>query len=117
MSYFQYFTNAEIMALNNDRACIPGTMVTSNSTLTEIWARPLGSVTSGTNAVLLSNFSATNVTVSVYWTNLFGVQSNAVVRPRDLQLRTDLPLFTNVFSTTIPPERVKLYKFDMLPNR
>jgi hypothetical protein len=113
MSYFQYFTNAEIMALNNDPACIPGIMVASNSTLTEIWVRPLGSLTSGTNAVLLSNFSGTNVSVDVCWTNLFGTRSNSAVRPRDLQLRADLPLFTNVLSTIVPPNRVKLYRFDM----
>ena len=90
-------TNAEVIAVDQDPLGAVGVQVAPN-----VYAKPLGSFTSGQFAVLLLNRSSAAANITVSWSDLGLVTgSSAVVR--DLWLHQNLGNFTrNYTSTNIP---------------
>lgn len=102
---YPWLTNAEVIAINQDPAAICGTMLWSNNLL-EMWSRPLGSLTSATNAVLAVNLAATNQTVGLPILMLY--PAGTPVGLRDVWGGTSLGLATNYWTNTIAPGGVIL---------
>ena len=91
-------TNAEVIAVDQDPLGAIGRLVAPN-----VYAKPLGSFTSGQYAVLLLNRSAVPVTITANWSDL-GLVANSSASVRDLWAHQDLGLFTgNYTSPSIPP--------------
>lgn len=90
-------TNAEVIAVDQDPLCAVGVEVAPN-----VYAKPLGSFTSGQVAVLLLNRLSTSQNITVDWSNL-GLAAGAAADVRDLWAHTDLGNFTGSFTATNIP--------------
>ena len=103
----QYYTNAEVMAINQDSAAIMPSIVWSNS-FAEVWSKPIGSLTSGSNAIVLANLRSTNFNVGVSWSQL-GFDNAANFEVRDLWAHTTLGNFSGGFTNSIGAGTVGFY--------
>lgn len=91
-------TNAEVITVDQDPLGAIGRLVALN-----VYAKPLGSFTSGQYAVLLLNRSELPATITANWSDL-GLVANSSASVRDLWAHQDLGLFTgNYTSPSIPP--------------
>src|SRR5579862_7574551 len=91
-------TNAEVIAVDQDPLCAVGVQVAPN-----VYAKPLGSFTSGQLAVLLLNRLSTSQNITVDWSSL-GLATTSWAHVRDLWAHADLGNFTGSFTATnIPP--------------
>jgi hypothetical protein len=90
-------TNAEVIAVDQDPLCAVGVQVAPN-----VYAKPLGSFTSGQLAILLLNRLSTAQNITVNWSSLGLANSPADVR--DLWAHADLGAFTRGFTASnVPP--------------
>jgi hypothetical protein len=90
-------TNAEVIAVDQDPFCAVGVEVAPS-----VYAKPLGSFTSGELAVLLLNRLSTAQNITVHWSSLGLTSSPADVR--DLWAHADLGTFTRGFTASnVPP--------------
>jgi alpha-galactosidase len=103
----QYYTNAEVMAIDQDPGAIMPSIIWSNS-MVQVWSKPLGSINSGSNAIALVNLRSTNVDVGLSWPQL-GLDSSATLSVRDLWAQTTLRNYTGGFTNTIAAGTVSLY--------
>lgn len=91
-------TNAEAIAVDQDPLCAVGVQVSPN-----IYAKPLGSFTSGEFGVLLLNRLSTSQNITVNWSNL-GLAISRPADVRDLWAHADLGNYSGSFTATnIPP--------------
>ncbi len=90
-------TNAEVIAVDQDPLGAVGVQVAPN-----VYAKPLGSFTSGQFAVLLVNRSSASANITVNWSDLVLVAgSSAAVR--DLWAHQDLGSITGSYTSTNIP--------------
>jgi hypothetical protein len=93
-------TNLEVNSIIQDPGVIPCSVAYSN-TQAEVWVRPLGYPSSGTNAVLLINASNTAQTVTVT-ASMLGVSGNLALTIRDPWGHATVSNFTGSFKWSIP---------------
>jgi alpha-galactosidase len=100
-------TNAEVIAVDQDPLCAVGRPVADS---TAVYAKPLGSLTSGQYAVLLLNRLSTAQNITVNWQDL-GLTGGSSATVRDLWAHQDLGSFTDRFTgTNIPPHGSMMIK-------
>lgn len=100
-------TNAEVIAVDQDPLCAVGVPVAGS---TAVYAKPLGSLTSGQLAVLLLNRLTTTQNIAVNWQDL-GLAGGSSAAVRDLWAHQDLGSFTGSFTgTNIPPHGSMMLK-------
>ncbi len=92
-------TNTEVIAVDQDPLCAVGVPVAGG---TAVYAKPLGSFTSGQFAVLLLNRSGTTQNITVNWQDL-GLATGSPAAVRDLWAHQDLGSFTGSFTATNLP--------------
>jgi hypothetical protein len=93
-------TNAEVIAVDQDPLCAVGVPVAGG---TAIYAKPLGSFTSGRSAVLFLNRSGQTNSLTVNWSDI-GLAAEMPGTVRDLWAHQTLGSFTNSFTATnVPP--------------
>lgn len=95
-------TAPELIAVNQDPLGVQGMRVTSipaNNGSVEVWSKPLSSINSKAVALFNRGSAATNITV--HWKDILLRPGPAKVR--DLWAREDLGVFTNSFTTNVPP--------------
>jgi hypothetical protein len=93
-------TNSEVISVDQDPLGAVGRPVASSSS---VYAKPLGSFTSGQYAVLLVNLDSVPNSISVDWGDV-GMPYGSAAAVRDLWAHQDLGMFTNGFtSATLLP--------------
>lgn len=117
MAVWQWNTNYEVQALNFDPACLPGFHVSNPGAPadTATIVRPLGGWTTGTNAVLLANWSGAIQNITVPFGICFSIPSNNPVRIRDRWAHVDTDYSQNYVTLTVPNHHVSLFTFETLP--
>jgi alpha-galactosidase len=100
-------TNPEVIAVNQDAAGEQGIRVAGVAGANEVWCKPLGT-NFNTRAVGLFNAGSSSLSITANWTDL-GLQAGPA-SVRDLWARTDLGIFTNSFTATVPAHGVRLLK-------
>ena len=99
-------TNVELIAVDQDPAGEQGVEL-ANSSLSQIWVKPLGTDFT-TKAVALLNTDTNPATITVNWTDIGLLAGGATVR--DLWAGANLGVFTNSFTTNVPPHGVVALK-------
>jgi alpha-galactosidase len=100
-------TNADVIAVDQDRLGYQGRLVATPATNLQIWSKTL----SGTNAraVALLNRTSGSASITVPWTTFGLPGGNATVR--DLWTHTDLGTIANAYTATaIPSHGVVMLK-------
>jgi hypothetical protein len=90
-------TNSEVIGVDQDPLCAVGRPVAGG---TAIYVKPLGSFTSGEDAVLLINRSGTSNSFTVNWSNI-GLALNSPATVRDLWAHQNLGTFTNSYTSPV----------------
>ena len=93
-------TNAELIAVDQDPSGEQGIELPSSSATSQVWVKPLGTDFT-TRAVALLNTDSNTAAITVNWTDL-GLLAGATTA-RDLWAGADLGVFTNSFTTNVPP--------------
>lgn len=95
---FQILTNNEVIAVDQDPACLQGYKIKNVNGL-EVWMKPLGSAFSGQNAVMLFNRtgSASNITI-----NMSDIGLSGNVEVRDLWQHSDKGIFNGSYTANVP---------------
>jgi hypothetical protein len=94
-------TNSEVIAVDQDPLCAVGVPVAGG---TSVYARPLGSFTSGQYAVLLLNRSSQTNSLTVGWSDI-GLASGSAATVRDLWAHQTAGNFTGSYTAAnIPPQ-------------
>lgn len=104
-------SNAELIALDRDPACIQATVAKTYGDNVEAWTKDLGSAGSGTKAIALLNRSTTEQTVAISFKELGLADVNAV---RDLWAHTDIST-GDTFRVTIPAHGTVVLKASGTP--
>ncbi len=91
-------SNAELIALDQDPACIQATVAKTYGDNVEAWTKDLGSAGSGTKAIALLNRSSEEQTITISFKEL-GLADVEVVR--DLWAHTDIST-GDLFRVTVP---------------
>lgn len=99
-------TNREVIAVDQDPLGA-GPVRAGGHDGVQVWAKPLGSFTSGDFAVLLLNLGHAPARAAVRWRKL-GIHAHAAVR--DLWARRELGVFTHGFSILLPPHGSRLLR-------
>lgn len=99
-------TNAEVIAVDQDPAGEQGIQVAGTS-LRQVWCKPLGT-DFDTKAVAMFNLTSITSSMTMNWSNL-GLQAGPAT-VRDLWAHSDLGMFTNSFTTTVPADGVVMLK-------
>lgn len=101
------YTNSEVIAVDQDSFGAGPVKVAENRVGLEIWSKPLNSVASGTDAVLLLNLKDTAADVTVQWSdlNLMGK-----IRIRDLYSHKDIASQPKGYRTHLPPHGSAMLK-------
>jgi Alpha galactosidase A/Concanavalin A-like lectin/glucanases superfamily/Alpha galactosidase C-terminal beta sandwich domain/Alpha-galactosidase, CBM13 domain len=92
-------TNADVIAVDQDALGAVGRPVASS---TAVYAKPLGSFTSGQLAVLLLNRSSVAANITVNWSDL-GLAPGSPAAVRDLWAHQNLGNFTGSYTSTNIP--------------
>jgi alpha-galactosidase len=100
-------TNKEVIAVDQDTLGAGPVRVSGHVDGPEVWAKPLASQTSGTQAALLLNLTATPKKISVRWSDL-GLLPHAKVC--DLWVHKNLGSFAAEYSAMVPAHSVKMLK-------
>jgi alpha-galactosidase len=101
------YTNAEAIAVDQDPLGAGPTKVSEDRKGLQVWAKPLGSIGSGSDAVLLLNLTAAPATIAVQWADL-GLTGKAAVR--DLWVHKDLGEISDGYRAQVPPHGSVLLK-------
>ncbi len=94
-------TNAEVIAVSQDSATIPGNIVDDTGTGLQVWARPLAN---GSRAVALLNRSDASTNITAFWEKIALAPGLATVH--DLWDHFDLGTFDGSFSAIVPAHGV-----------
>jgi alpha-galactosidase len=100
----EIYLNKEVIAINQDALGAGADKISEPSPGVEIWAKPLGSRTSGDMAVLLLNASNSASAMQMTWDQL-GLKSGAA---RDLWLHKQVPSSAIGYQTQIAPHSAAL---------
>jgi hypothetical protein len=90
-------TNTEVIGVDQDPLCAVGRPVTGG---TAIYAKPLGSFTSGQYAVLLLNRSSLSNSFTINWSDI-GLVANSPASVRDLWAHQNLGTLTNSYTSPV----------------
>jgi alpha-galactosidase len=101
----EILTNAEVIAVNQDRLGREGHRIAKNGDL-EVWSKALND---GSRAVILFNRGASETDVSVSWEQI-GYPNHLPVKVRDLWTHKDLGSFTGTYSARVPSHSVAMLK-------
>ncbi|MGO8719072.1 MAG: alpha-galactosidase [Acidobacteriaceae bacterium] len=101
------YTNAEAIAVDQDPLGAGPTKVREDRKGLQVWAKPLGSIGSGIDAVLLLNLTAAPATIAIQWADL-GLSGKAAVR--DLWAHKNLGEFADGYQAQVPPHGSVLLK-------
>ncbi len=101
------YTNPEVIAVDQDELGAGIRQVQNGGDGIEIWAKPLGTRSGESQAVLLLNLTSSARTASLSWRDL-GLASG--VKVRDLWARAELGNFSDHYSVELPPHGSKLLK-------
>ncbi|HUZ04719.1 MAG TPA: hypothetical protein VMU62_05135, partial [Acidobacteriaceae bacterium] len=101
------YTNSEAIAVDQDSLGAGASKVREDAHGLEVWAKPLGSVGSGIDAVMLLNLKTTPADIAVQWRDL-GFSGKATVR--DLWAHKDLGEFPESYRARIPAHGSVLLK-------
>ena len=101
------YTNAEAIAIDQDPLGAGAEKVKEYGHGIEVWVKPLGSIGSGVDAVMLLNLTAAPADAAVQWSDL-GLSGKASVR--DLWAHKDLGAFPSGYSTELPAHGSVLLK-------
>jgi alpha-galactosidase len=101
----EILTNAEVIAVNQDKLGREGHRVAKNGDL-EVWSKALND---GSRAVILFNRGASESDVSVSWEQI-GYPNHLPAKVRDLWTRKDLGSFTGTYSAKVPFHSVAMLK-------
>lgn len=101
------YTNSEAIAVDQDPLGAGPAKVREGRKGLQVWVKPLGSIGSGTNAVLLLNLTAVPAEIAVQWSDL-GLTGKAKVR--DLWAHQNLGQFADRYQTRIPAHGSVLLK-------
>lgn len=112
----QVLTNKEVIAVNQDPACIQARKIRDNGDH-EVWVKPLGDAQSAIKAVALLNRSDSAANMSVQWSDI-GIKGKASVR--DLWEHADKGDFEQAYHVEVPSHGVVMLKISgegTLPKR
>jgi len=98
-------TNAEVIAVNQDKLGQQGRRVKKNGDL-EVWTKVLAD---GSRAVILFNRGAAESDVSVTWDEI-GYPNHIAAKVRDLWAHKDAGTFTGSYSAKVPSHTVVMVK-------
>ena len=101
------YTNAEAIAIDQDSLGAGAAKMKDSYNGLELWVKPLGSIASGTDAVMLLNLTAAPADAAVQWSDL-GLSGKVAVR--DLWAHKDLGAFPNGYSVHLPAHGSVLLK-------
>jgi alpha-galactosidase len=101
------YTNAEAIAIDQDPLGAGAAKVKDSYNGLEVWVKPLGSIGSGVDAVMLLNLTAAPAEAAVQWSDL-GLKGK--VQVRDLWAHTDLGALPSGYSTRLPAHGSVLLK-------
>ena len=101
------YTNPEVIAIDQDPLGAGVVKVEENAVGLEVWSKPLGSVASGVNAVLMLNLTDRPAPVSVPWSDL---DLSGNVHIRDLYSHQDLRSQSTRYEAQIPAHGSVLLK-------
>jgi alpha-galactosidase len=104
---YDIYTNAEAIAIDQDPLGAGGQKVKEYEDGIEVWMKPLGSVGSGVDAVMLLNLTAAPQEIGVQWSDL-GLEGKVAVR--DLWAHKDLGELSDGYKTQIPSHGSVLLK-------
>jgi len=103
---FSILTNAELIAVDQDPSGEQGVALPNTGT-NQIWVKSLGTDFT-TKAVGLFNPNTNAATITVNWTNVGLLAGSVAVR--DMWAGANLGVFTNSFTTNVPPHGVVALK-------
>jgi alpha-galactosidase len=101
------YTNSEAIAIDQDSLGAGAAKVKESYNGIEVWMKPLGSIGSGVDAVMLLNLTAAPVDAAVQWSDL-GLSGKVDVR--DLWAHKDLGKFSGGYSKQLPAHGSVLLK-------
>jgi alpha-galactosidase len=101
----EILTNAEVIAVNQDKLGREGHRVKKNGDL-EVWSKPMAD---GSRAVILFNRGAGDSDVSVSWEEI-GYPNHLTAKVRDLWAHKDVGTFTGSYSAKVPSHAVVMVK-------
>jgi len=101
------YTNPEVIAVDQDPLGAGVAMVREDTAGLQVWTKPLGSIGSGTYAVLLLNLTNHPASVGVSWSDL---AVSGDIRVRDLYLHRDVKPGVDGFKADLPPHGSLLLK-------
>jgi hypothetical protein len=101
------FTNADIVAVDQDPLGAGASRIREDHRGLEVWSKPLGSQSSGVDAVMLLNLTDTSAEIGVRWSDL-GLSGKAAVR--DLWEQKDLGEVAGGYVTRVAPHGSALLK-------
>lgn len=104
------YTNAEIIAVNQDIAGVQGWRVRDDGS-SEVWSKPLAD--EGARAVALVNRSDEPRLVAAFWDEILLARGPATVR--DLWAGADVGTFDDRFATEVAPHDVVMLRIDGTP--
>lgn len=93
------YLNREVLAVDQDPLGAGAEKIANDGPGVEIWAKPLGTRTSGDYAVMLLNASERSAQMEVRWSQL---DLLSPVTVRDLWLHKDVSTGTDAYRTTMP---------------
>lgn len=94
------YTNAEAIAIDQNPLGAGPTKVREDRKGLQVWAKPLGNIGSGIDAVLLLNLTAAPAMIGVRWADL-GLLGKAAVR--DLWVHKNLGEYADGYQAQVPP--------------
>ncbi len=100
------YTNSEVVAVNQDPLGAGVSKVQEDNGL-EVWSKPLGTIGSGMDAVMLLNLRETPADIGIHWRDL-GLSGKATVR--DLWTHKDMGEFSDGYEARIPAHGAVLLK-------
>jgi hypothetical protein len=101
------YSNAEAIAIDQDPLGAGAEKVKDSYNGIEVWVKPLGSIGSGMDAVMLLNLTAAPADAAVQWSDL-GLSGKVAVR--NLWAHKDLGTFPNGYSRQLPAHGSVLLK-------
>lgn len=110
---WELITNEELIALNQDVACLSAVYLGNISDTVEVWVKPLGSADSDTKAVALFNTEDIEKTVTFDFSTI-GYTSD--VNIRELYDRVDLES-SDIYTVTLPAHGTSIVKVSPAENK
>lgn len=103
----EIYTSREIIAIDQDQLGAAAQKVKEDAVGLEVWSKPLGSIASGVEAVLLLNLTDAPAEVAIRWSDL---NLSGKVTVRDLYQHKDITAQPDGYSAKIPAHGSVLLK-------